>query len=162
MRLALCEFLYFALCSQSWSHHYFSPVKPRFGFFLAACCSLPAVFLLPTAYCALHTAYCPLVCVGLRLSLSLILLLRLLSAMETYFCLSSSPDKQKCYSLRPLRLCGEILKESFSSLNLAPFASLRELSFLCFALCSYREIDNHWIMIRPYIRSNPPVKDDNA
>jgi len=52
--------------------------------------------------------------------------------------LSSSPDKQKCYSLRPLwfdaahhpesiegRLCGEILKESFSSLNLAPFAPLQ-------------------------------------
>jgi len=50
-------------------------------------------------------------------------LLRLLSAMETCFCLSPSPDKQKVNSLRPLRLCGEILKESFSSLNLAPLAS---------------------------------------
>ncbi len=30
--------------------------------------------------------------------------------METCFCLSSSPDKQKFNSLRPLRLCGNILK----------------------------------------------------
>jgi len=43
------------------------------------------------------------------------------------FCLSSSPDKQKVNSLRPLRLCGDILKGISFCVNLRVSA----VKFLC-------------------------------
>jgi len=60
------------------------------------------------------------------------------ASRELCFCLSSSPDKQKVNSLRPLRLCGEILKESYFSPNLACFASLRESSDFGFWIQDFR------------------------
>ncbi len=40
------------------------------------------------------------------------------SLEELCFCLSSSPDKQKINSLRPLRLCGDIVKGIFFCVHL--------------------------------------------
>jgi len=65
----------------------------------------------------------------------------LLVPIETCFCLSSSPDKQKRSSLRSLRLCGEVIficvNLRKSAVNFPPFvivSRLGKIDFLC-VLC---------------------------
>ncbi len=107
-----------------------------YPFVFAACCLLPTASWFRFDLCAFARA---ILRVNLRLNI------RLLSAMETYFCLSPSPDKQNailCAPFAPLReastlslLCVSAVKSpnpylrksavSTSSPNLASFASLQ-------------------------------------
>jgi len=67
-------------------------------------CSLPSAYCLTSPSPALRYALCcSPVCVNLRLSLILRILLRLLSVIEKCFCSSSSRDKQK--SQHPAIIC---------------------------------------------------------